>query len=226
MWLQQYVGGQEKGSFRGTHVSAIGMSLSERTASGNSHKLGTVCGTCNHGWMSRLESAFGSLLPRLQADMSPRQFSKEERRIIALWIVKTGIIAHYSSNYRTILPAWVPCMLSQGTTVPAGIKVFGGSVEPEKTIRWVQSNIGVALVQPSDVSEFENGKNTFVFALSVRNIFIGFGWHGLSQDEFQIVYSGNSIQRIYPHPEPAKSPQVFENLILATTEIALHRRRT
>jgi hypothetical protein len=74
--------------------------------------------------------------------------------------------------------------------VPAGVKVFGGSVEPEKTIRWVQSNIGVAVVQPSDVSEFENGKNTFVFALSIRNIFIGFGWHGLSQDEFQIVYSG------------------------------------
>jgi hypothetical protein len=157
-WLQQYLGDQEKGSFRGTHVSSVGMSLSERIASGNSHKLGTVCGTCNHGWMSSLEGAFGRLLPRLQADMSPRKFSKEERRIIALWIVKTGIIAHHGSNYRTILPAWVPRTMSQGTTVPAGIKVFGGSVEPEKTIRWVQSNIGVAVVQRADVSEFENGK--------------------------------------------------------------------
>ena len=86
-------------------LSAIGMPLSERTASGNSQMLGAVCGTCNNGWMSRLESAFGDLLPRLRADMSPGHFSKEERRIIALWIVKTGIIVHYSSNYRTILPA-------------------------------------------------------------------------------------------------------------------------
>lgn len=200
------------------------MPLSERTASGNSQMLGAVCGTCNNGWMSRLESAFGRLLPRLRADMSPRHFSKEERRIIALWIVKTGIIVNYSSNYRTILPPEVPRALSQGSTVPAGVKVFGGSMEPEKTIRWVQTNIGVAVVQRSDVSEFENGKNTFVFVLSIRDIFIGFGWHGLSQGEFEIVYSGNSIQRIYPHPEPAKSPKVFEHVMLATTEIALHRR--
>ena len=108
------------------------MLLSERTASGSSQKLGTVCEACNNGWMSDLESAFASLLPRLQADMSPRQFSKAERRTIALWIVKTGIIVHYSSNYRIILPASVPRTLSQGMTVPAGIKVFGGSVPRKK----------------------------------------------------------------------------------------------
>lgn len=175
--------------------------------------------------MSRLENAFASLLPRLQVDMSPRRFSKEERRTIALWIVKTGIIVHWSSNYRTILPVSVPRTLSQDATVPAGIKVFGGNVKPEKTIRWTQSNIGVAVVQRSDVSEFETGKSTFVFALSIMDIFVGFGWHGLSQDDFQIVYSGNSMQRIYPHPEPAKSPRVFEHVMLATAEIAVHRRR-
>lgn len=201
------------------------MPLSRRSASGNSHTLGTVCATCNNGWMSRLESAFGSLLPRLRADMSARAFSKAERRTIALWIVKTGIIAHYSSNYRTILPASVPGSLAHGATVPSGIIVFGGNVESEKTIRWVQSNIGAALVQRSDISKFETGQNTFVFVLSIYNIFIGFGWHGLNQDEFEIVIRGNSVEHIYPHPEPAKRPIVFEDLMLATAEIALHRRR-
>jgi hypothetical protein len=225
VWLQQYVGGEERSSFRGTHLSAIGMSLSERTASGASQKLGAVCGVCNNGWMSRLEGAFATLLPRLQLDMSPRRFSKEERRTIALWIVKTGIILHCSSNYRTILPASVPRTLSQGATLPAGIKVFGGNVKPEKTIRWSQSNIALALVQRSDVPEFETGQSTFVFALSIMNVFIGFGWHGLSQDDFEIVYSGNSLQRIYPHPEPAKSFEIFEHVMLATTEVGLRRRR-
>jgi hypothetical protein len=109
--------------------------------------------------------------------------------------------------------------------VPAGIKVFGGSVALEKTIRWSQSNIGLAIVLPSDVPEYEPRQNTFVFALSIRNIFIGFGWHGLSQDDFELVYSGNAIQWIYPHPKPAISPQVFEDVVLATTEIGLRRRR-
>jgi hypothetical protein len=99
------------------------MPVSERIASGASQKLGAVCRACNNGWMSRLESAFASLLPRLQVDMSPRRFSKEERRTIALWIVKTGIIVHCSSNYRTILPSSVPRALAQGATVPAGVKV-------------------------------------------------------------------------------------------------------
>jgi hypothetical protein len=100
-------------------------------------------------------------------------------------------------------------------------------VKPEKTIRWVQSNIGAAVLHPSDVSEFQKtaGQSTFVFALSIMDIFIGFGWHGLSQDEFEIVYSGDSSQRIYPHPEPAKSPEVFDHLMLATVEIGLRRRR-
>ena len=107
--------------------------------------------------------------------MSPRRFSKEERRTIALWIVKTGIIVHSSSNYRTILPASVTRTLSQGATLPAGIKVFGGNVKPQKTIRWSQSNIGLAVIQRSDVSGLQTGQSTFVFALSIMNIFIGFG---------------------------------------------------
>jgi hypothetical protein len=203
-WLQRYVGGSEKSTVRGAHLSAIGTLLSERRASGNSHKLGTVCEACNNGWMSDLESSFSSLLPRLEADMSPRQFSTAERRTIALWIVKTGIIVHYSSNYRIILPASVPRTLSQGMTVPAGIKVFGGSVPSEKTIRWSQSNVGVAVVRSSDVPGYEPRQNTFVFALSIRNIFIGFGWHGLNQDEFEMVCSGDPFNASIHTPNPRK----------------------
>jgi hypothetical protein len=199
--------------------------LSERRASGNSHKLGAVCEACNNGWMSDLESSFSSLLPRLEADMSPRQFSTAERRTIALWIVKTGIIVHYRSKYRIILPASVPRTLSQGTTAPAGIKVFGGSVPSGKTIRWSQSNVGAAVVRPSDVPDMNLAKTHLCLRFRSGNIFIGFGWHGLSQEEFEMVYSGDSIQRIYPHPKPAKNMRVFENLTLATTQIALHRRR-
>jgi hypothetical protein len=225
-WLSRYVGGSEKSTVRGAHLSAIGGLLSERKASGNSHKLGTVCATCNNGWMSDLETAFGSLLPRLEANMSPKQFSKAERHTIALWIVKTGIIVHYSSNYRIILPASVPRALSRDMTVTAGIKVFGGSVPLEKTIRWGQSNIGAAVIQRSDVEDYDWRQSTFVFVLSIRDIFIGFGWHGLSQDDFELVYSGNSTHWIYPHPKPAIRPRVLEDVVLATTEIGLRRRHT
>jgi hypothetical protein len=81
-------------------------------------------------------------------------------------------------------------------------------------------------IQRSDVEDYDWRQNTFVFALSIRDIFIGFGWHGMSHDEFEMVYSGDSIQCIYPHPKPAKAARVFEHLALAMTQIALRRRRT
>lgn len=201
------------------------MPLSKRTASGNSHTLGTVCASCNNGWMSHLESDFGALLPRLQADMSPSRFSKTERRTIAMWIVKTGIIAHRSANYRTILPDSVPVALSQGATIPAGIKVFGGKVKSTKTIQWVQSNIACCTVRQTDLPTFDASGQTFVFVLSIMNIFIGFGWHGLGQGQFEIFHSPDSLHHIYPHPKAAKNSHMIDDLTIATAEIALRRRR-
>lgn len=224
VWLQRYVGGEEKGGFRGTHVSWTGTPLSKRKAGANSHTLGTVCAPCNNGWMSRLESDFGRLLPRLQADMSPGRFSKAERRTIARWIVKTGITAHRSANYRPILPAWLPIALSQGANIPAGIKVFSGNVGSKKTIKWVQSNIGLCVVHPTDVPTFDAYNDTFVFALSIVNIFIGFAWHGLNPKEFEVFYPAGTLHRIYPHPEAATSRCVLEDVAFATTEVALRRK--
>lgn len=223
LWLQGYVGGEEKGSFRGTHMSWIGMPLSQRVASGNSHTIGVVCSTCNNGWMSRLESDFRKLLPRLLLDVSPRRFSKPERHTIAAWITKTGIVAHYSSNYRIILPSSLPYALERGRSIPAGIKVISGKSNTGKSIQWAQSNLGAAVLRKIDQALFDP-KQTFVFVLSIMDIFIGFGWHGLSHERFEVFHAGNSTHQIYPHPKPATRPCVFDDLIIATTEIALRSK--
>ena len=89
VWLQRYVGGElgneRRAKFRGTHLNPIGMPLSQRVISGDSHTAKIVCGDCSHGWMSRLETEFAVLLPRLQTATTPRNFSKAERLKIALW---------------------------------------------------------------------------------------------------------------------------------------------
>lgn len=223
LWLQRYVGGEEKVSFRGTHMSWVGMPLSQRKASGNSHTIGVVCSTCNNGWMSRLESDFQELLPRLLLGVSPRRLSKPQRHTIAAWITKTGIVAHHSSNYRVILPNSLPHSLQQGRSIPSGIKVISGKSNTGKTIQWAQSNLRSAILHKTDYAFFDP-KQTFVFVLSIRDIFIGFGWHGLSHERFEVFRAGNSTHQIYPHPKPAKRPCVFDDLFIATNEIALRSK--
>lgn len=224
LWLQKHVGGEETGSFRGTHVSWIGTKLSERSASGQSHTLGTVCASCNNGWMSQLESSFQALLPRLQAGLTPRQFSKSERRTIAMWVVKTGLVAHRSSNYRTILPPTVALALLRGGSIPAGIKVFGGKLKGGKTVRWVQTNVSVCRLRHTDVATFDAATQTFVFILAITNFFIGFGWHALSVDEFEIFHLDDLNHQIYPHPKAARSPRLLDDLTEAATVVGLRRR--
>lgn len=220
-WLQKYVGGGEPSEFVGTRTSFIGMPLDERRASGGSYTLKSVCGTCNHGWMSQLETRFAALLPRLEADVNPKRFNKAERASIAKWIIKTGIVAHLSSNYRRILPDGFPLWLSRGQVIPGGIRVFGGTLEEKEQILWAQTNFTSITMPKSDFKSFDARRHTFVFTLQIRGIFIGFGWHGMDQRDFRIMLPDDQMHHIYPHPHSARSAKPYEDIRQPTMLVML-----
>lgn len=58
-----------------------------------------VCGTCNHGWMSKLESAVKPSLAAL-VDGSPPTLSSAEFSAIARWAVKTAMVFEMTSADR------------------------------------------------------------------------------------------------------------------------------
>ena len=211
-WLQEYVGGRRPVEFVGTHANFFGLALDERRGSGNSNTLKKVCGTCNNGWMSRLETKFAEILPRLEADMSPKKLSKSERSTVSSWIIKTGIVAHLSSNYRQILPDDFPMRISRGLVVPGGIKVFGGKLRPKDQILWVQSNFSSLTMRRSDFNNLDLRRHTFVFALQIKGVFIGFAWHGLEQREYRIALPDEQTNQIYPRPRTASSIAPYDDL--------------
>jgi hypothetical protein len=227
-WLLRKVGGayggEQGGSFRGTHLSSIGCTLSERKFAGDQHQAKLVCGVCNHGWMSRLETAFATLLPRIQADTSPRSFSKRERQKIALWLLKTAIMVQQSANYRKILPDDLGRDLSRGTTVPRATKVFYGTVRNPETIRWAQSNFAMALVRPADSISIDYKTDTFVIALAIEHTLLVLGWHNLNQDEFEAFCIGEVLSELYPHPRLAKKADSIDDIVGAARLIGLRRR--
>ncbi len=101
--------------------------------------------------------------------------------------------------------------------------MFGGKVRAGKTVQWAQSNLRLGILHKSDLPSFDT-KQTFVFVLSITNIFIGFGWHGLDQNKFEIVNSGDATHLIYPHPKTARHLRVFEHLIDAASELAVRSK--
>lgn len=212
VWLQKYVGGGEPVEFAGTRANFFGLPLDERRGSGNSNTLKKVCAACNNGWMSQLETRFAEILPRLEANMNPRRLSKSERFTASMWIIKTAIVAHLSSNYRQILPDDFPMRMSQGQVVLGGTKVFGATLKPENQIKWVQSNFTSITLQRSDFNNIDFRRHTFVFALQIKGICIGLAWHGLDQRKYRIALPDEQANQIYPHPRTASLLAPYDDL--------------
>ncbi|MEP3435727.1 MAG: hypothetical protein ABJN75_02905 [Hoeflea sp.] len=153
--------------------------------------------------------------------MTPKQFTKAERATIATWIIKTGIVAHLSSNYRRMFPDDFPHWMSQGQVIPAGIKVFGGKFEPGQKVLWAQSNFASLTIRKSDSESLDAYQRTFVFALAIKGIFIGFGWHGLDRRNYTIALPDGDMHHFYPHPRSAKSVKVYEDIRLPAMLVRL-----
>jgi len=63
---------------------------------------GTVCSTCNGGWMSRLEQEVKPVLVRLiNAPQLLEALSNEERSTVARWALKTAAVLNRCSTYGT-----------------------------------------------------------------------------------------------------------------------------
>jgi hypothetical protein len=220
-WLQLEVGGSLKGGFRGLHVDLVG-SVSERKASGNSLTLRDVCGHCNSGWMSDLETAFGALLPRLRSSTAPNAFSKGERHTIAAWVVKTGIVAHRSANYRQILPEGIAMQLRQGKAMPGAVRVFAAPGDLKGKVQWHQSNL-FAEVRHSDLPHFDPRRDTFLFALMFDDVSIGFGWHNTDKS-YEIACRDASLHQIYPHPKAGTATVQITNPSYFAASLVFRRR--
>ncbi|MBX9469440.1 MAG: hypothetical protein KL839_16980 [Rhizobium sp.] len=223
-WLQLNVGGSLEGTFTGIRSSFIGERLDERKFSGGNFTLKRICTNCNNGWMSQLEDRFALVLPKLESFMRPSQLSKTERHTVSMWIVKTGIVAHLSANYRRILPESFPAKLQCGRVIPRGVKVFCGTTEPEKRIIWAQGNVVANTVRKADIETFDAYKDTFVFFIAIRGAVIGFAWHGLDNAAYKLDVCVPGLHQVYPRPISPPRKHVLEHVHMAAMSIRLAPR--
>ncbi len=69
------------------------------------HKVKLVCGDCNNGWMSTLESGVKDLLTSLAFTHDGHALTEEGQRKISLWVQKTALIDNKALGGAFEIPA-------------------------------------------------------------------------------------------------------------------------
>lgn len=85
-----------------------------------------VCGQCNHGWMSKLESAAAPLLSDAIVYGAPVTLSAAQQHSVAMWAVKTAMVLEAYRRRRPFryIPEWHARWMSSERDPPAHTTVW------------------------------------------------------------------------------------------------------
>jgi hypothetical protein len=148
--------------------------------------------------MSQLETQFATILSDLTTGMVLDDLTELERRIIATWLVKTGIMANWSANYRRILPDDFPRQLHREQAPPSHVSCFIGRRDLANSVGWCQGNLRFLQMRQTDYETSDTPTSSFVFVIGIMNILLAFSWHAYDADFYTISQAGQKMMEFYP----------------------------
>jgi hypothetical protein len=95
---------------------------------------GAVCGKCNSGWMSNLETQAGAIFQKLTTGTDIRALSPDEVDIIARWTAKTAIVLGYVTPIPAVVPEFIRRSLLPGNSVQPQMRVFYAFIQADRTL--------------------------------------------------------------------------------------------
>jgi hypothetical protein len=159
-WLLRYLS-RSRITVDSTRFAPDGTTVSVRSHGLDELVLGGICGSCNHGWLSLLESQSQPILkPLISGIRSVRQLNRQERSIIARWSTKTAAVLNLSSDFdRLFVPRLVWALKESALDLPEGIHVFGGQHYPTQPSGWLQvASLELFPAADSPPSQVENSE--------------------------------------------------------------------
>jgi hypothetical protein len=121
------------------HTKPDGTMVSQRSHTLENLQEGRVCGTCNSGWMSTLETqAMPLLIPLFSGGRTVVELTAEDRTTVARWAAKTVFALNSASNYlKTVPPEHFTTIR---TEFPPGLAVFGQQHHNTLPFYWLQTS--------------------------------------------------------------------------------------
>ena len=210
-WLQKHLIGDTKSFFQGTHISYPTLSVvSDRVQSGKSLVFGSVCDTCNNGWMSDLENQFKALFLRIEKDYNHlKNLYKKERVVLAKWSLKTAMMINAGTNYRQIIPNEHYEHLFKYQQIPKNVKIDIGLINSDDKLRWEQSNISFetySTTKYEDVIDHRFKNDSYVITLQLKNLGIKITHYKNCKENNYSLPEGreNKTVRIWPYKKNPK----------------------
>src|SRR5438876_8545385 len=126
-WLMEYLGVTDDQLYLAAAQSADDTIVRDRKVYAANFVEGRVCGSCNNGWMSVLETAtMGLLKPLIEGTVNLLSISDDERTTLAKWATKTGyVLSHAAPLKKVPPPSHMRSMKDNSGAVPPRVEVFG-----------------------------------------------------------------------------------------------------
>ena len=178
-----------------THMTAIGMEVSNRKHAFSKLVNGLVCEKCNNGWMSDLEGQcqFHIInlmnMEKLDEEMN---FLKENHETVAKWAFKNVIMLNSATNYRQLVPENHYHSLYQGN-IPKGVTIDMAFASTDPTVEWRQSPGSLVIKDKKIPMKYDTNKYIITFQIKYLMIKVAF-----YESDNQTFYEDEGCIRLYP----------------------------
>ena len=178
-----------------THMTAIGMEVSNRKHAFSKLVNGLVCEKCNNGGMSDLEGQcqFHIInlmnMEKLDEEMN---FLKENHETVAKWAFKNVIMLNSATNYRQLVPENHYHSLYQGN-IPKGVTIDMAFASTDPTVEWRQSPGSLVIKDKKIPMKYDTNKYIITFQIKYLMIKVAF-----YESDNQTFYEDEGCIRLYP----------------------------
>ncbi len=177
--------------------------LNEREQSIDSLILGSVCVTCNSGWMSGLEVAARPILESLWKGVCPKMLGRNVCDTLARWTFKTAVTLNYASNYKKIIPLeQIHCFYNEGR-LPDNSTVDMAFC-PADGVNWVIGGNKKFALMSTDLEE--SIKPSYLITLQIEALLLRLAWTPV--DCVKVLEICNAVCRIFPLRQLAKRVEI------------------
>src|SRR6266446_8802805 len=154
---------------------------------------GTVCGACNNGWMSRLESDVKPvLIPLIEDPHRLENLNLIQRTLIARWTVKTAAMLNRASAYSApgnSMSRPVPddhLKEIMDGRCPTGVAVVGCSYPSSKTLDWMQ--FGTWITPSNSIPLLEEDRNrSYKIALAFCDLVLAVVYYPSAEYHYAVI---------------------------------------
>jgi hypothetical protein len=154
---------------------------------------GTVCGTCNRGWMSDLEQQTKPILVSLIADPHRlASLSNDERSTVAGWTFKTAAVLNRSSTYGSAgdeisrpVPEHHMREVMEGR-IPNDVAIVGGGYASSKAFDWLQYGTWATPSNSIPLREVDRNRS-YKIGLSFRDLVLAVAYYPSAEYRYGVI---------------------------------------